>query len=179
MICGIPGETVESWYDSMDWLNTHWARQSASAWILEVSDYDETLTNQSRFTKELKENGLKKLDTKDHPGYEVYKDSKGDVVFKSIQGGGVGTTRKDIVVWQHDNMDWHKAEALVKEFYSENGFKGRKGGNPFLTDRLFRYYETSVYEEIYDKNISDIDTNDQKFKDFVQNYINKKLSWSK
>jgi len=179
MICGIPGETVESWYDSMEWLNTYWTRQSASAWILEVSDYDESLTNQSRFTKELVKNGLKKLDSKEHPGYNVYKDEKGDIVFKSIQGGGVGTTRKDVVIWKHNDMDWFKAEALVKEFYSTEGYKGRKGGNPFLTDRLFRYYETSTYEDIYDKNISDIDTNDIKFKEFVQSYINKKLSWQK
>lgn len=179
MICGIPGETVESWYESMEWLNTNWTRQSASAWILEVSDYDESLTNQSRFTKELVKNGLKKLDSKEHPGYEIYKDDKGDVVFKSIQGGGVGTTRKDIVIWDHHNMNWYEADALVKEFYSDKGFKGRKGGNPFLTDRLFRYYETNVYEDIYDNNISDIDTNDVKFKAFVQNYINKKLSWIK
>ena len=76
-------------------------------------------------------------------------------------------------------MNWYEADALVKEFYSDKGFKGRKGGNPFLTDRLFRYYETNVYEDIYDNNISDIDTNDVKFKAFVQNYINKKLSWIK
>jgi hypothetical protein len=177
MICGIPGETVESWYDSMQWLNQYWHRQSASAWILEVSDYDESLTNQSRFTKQLVENGLEKIDSKDHPGYEVYKDEKGDVVFKSIRGGGVGTTRNNIVVWKHKDMNWYQAEALVKEFYSPSGFKGRKGGNPFLSDRLFRFYESSSFEEIYDKNISDIDTNHEKFKEFVQKYIDKKLSW--
>jgi radical SAM superfamily enzyme YgiQ (UPF0313 family) len=64
MICGIPGETFESWYDSLNWLNTHWNRQSASAHILEVPDYDETLTNQSRFTKTLVDSGLKKLDAR-------------------------------------------------------------------------------------------------------------------
>lgn len=178
MICGIPGETVESWYESMDWLNTHWLRQSASAWILEVPDYDESLTNQSRFTKQLLENGLKKLDSKEHPGYNVYKDEKGDVVFKSVHGGGVGSTRNDIVVWKHNDMDWYQAEALVKEFYSDNGFKGKRGCNPFLTDRLFRYFETSVYEDIYDKKISDAKPEDPRFKEFVQSYINKKLSWN-
>jgi len=179
MICGIPGETPESWYKSLDWLNTNWTRQSASAHILEVSDYDETLTNQSRFTKELVSNGLVKLDARQNPGYTVTKDTTGNVIFKSTtpQGGGVGSTRNDVVIWKHDSMDWYRAEALVQDFYSPNGFKGLRGCNPFLSDRLFAYYKTNRYEDVYDSRISDIDTTDQKFKDQVQSYIDKKLSW--
>lgn len=178
MICGIPGESIESWNDSLNWLNAHWLRQSASAHILEVPDYDETLTNQSRFTKELISNGLIKLDARQNPGYEVSKDSAGNVIFKSTtpRGGGVGSTRNNIVIWKHDFMDWYQAEKLVKEFYSDNGFLGLRGCNPFLSDRLFSYYETNSYEEIYDYKISDVDTSDQKFKNQVQSYINKKLS---
>jgi hypothetical protein len=179
MICGIPGETPESWYKSLDWLNTNWTRQSASAHILEVPDYDETLTNQSRFTKELVSNGLVKLDARQNPGYTVTKDTTGNVIFKSTtpQGGGVGSTRNDVVIWKHDSMDWYRAEALVQDFYSPNGFKGLRGCNPFLSDRLFAYYKTNRYEDVYDRHISEIDTTDQKFKDQVQSYIDKKLSW--
>jgi len=181
MICGIPGETVKSWHQSLEWLNTYWTRQSASAHILEVPDYDESLTNQSRFTKELVSNGLIKLEARQNPGYEVSKDSNGNVVFKSTtpRGGGVGSTRNDIVIWKHTDMDWHQAETLVKEFYSDNGFKGLRGCNPFLTDRLFAYYNTNSYEEVYDYKLTDIDTYDQKFKDNVQTYIDKKLDWNK
>ena len=181
MICGIPGESVESWNSSLEWLNTNWTRQSASAHILEVPDYDETLTNQSRFTKELVSNGLVKLEARQNPGYEVSKDNRGNVVFKSTtpRGGGVGSTRNDIVIWQHDTMDWYRAESLVKEFYSNNGFTGLRGCNPFLSDRLFAYYETNNYEDIYEHKVSDIDTADQKFKDQVQSYIDKKLNWGK
>ncbi len=181
MICGIPGESAESWNDSLQWLNTHWLRQSASAHILEVPDYDESLTNQSRFTKELVSNGLVKLEARQNPGYEVSKDSSGKVVFKSTtpRGGGVGSTRNDIVIWKHNTMDWYQAEALVKDFYSDNGFSGRRGCNPFLTDRLFAYYETNRYEDVYEHNISDIETSDDKFQQQVQSYIDKKLNWSK
>jgi len=181
MICGIPGETPESWHKSLDWLNTAWARQSASAHILEVPDYDETLTNQSRFTKELVDNGLVKLDARQNPGYTVTRDSSGSVVFQSTtpQGGGVGSTRNDVVIWSHNTMDWYQAEALVKEFYSDNGFKGLRGCNPFLSDRLFTYYETTDYKDIYDKKVTSVKTDDLKFKQFVQNYIDKKLSWTK
>jgi hypothetical protein len=181
MICGIPGETKESWNESLKWLNTYWTRQSASAHILEVPDYDDSLTNQSRFTKELVSNGLIKLEARQNPGYEVSKDTNGNVVFKSTtpRGGGVGSTRNDIVIWSHDTMDWHQAETLVREFYGDNGFNGLRGCNPFLSDRAFAYYETTSYEEIYNHKLSDIDTADQKFKDQVQSYINKKLSWSK
>lgn len=181
MICGIPGETTESWNNSLAWLNTNWTRQSASAHILEVPDYDESLTNQSRFTKELVNNGLIKLEARPNPGYEVSKDNKGNVVFKSTtpRGGGVGSTRNDIVIWKHNTMDWYQSESLVKEFYSDNGFTGRRGCNPFLSDRLFAYHETTSYEEIYDHKVTEIDTDDQKFKDQVQSYINKKLNWSK
>ena len=181
MICGIPGESVESWNDSLQWLNTHWLRQSASAHILEVPDYDETLTNQSKFTKELVSNGLVKLEARQNPGYEVSKDSAGNVIFKSTtpRGGGVGSTRNDVVIWKHNGMDWYQAEALVKEFYSNNGFNGLRGCNPFLTDRLFAYHQTTSYEEVYDQKISEVDTADQKFRNLVQSYIDKKLSWSK
>jgi|GEM_PF-2043882 len=180
MICGIPGESVESWHQSLDWLNTNWRRQSASAHILEVPDYDESLTNQSRFTKELVSNGLVKLEARQNPGYEVSKDSSGNVVFKSTtpRGGGVGSTRNDVVIWKHTSMDWYQAETLVKDFYSDSGFKGLRGCNPFLSDRLFAYYETNRYEDIYDYRLTDVDTSDQKFKNQVQSYINKKLSWS-
>jgi hypothetical protein len=180
MICGIPGESVESWNNSLEWLNTKWTRQSASAHILEVPDYDETLTNQSRFTKELVSNGLVKLEARQNPGYEVTKDSRGNVVFKSTtpRGGGVGSTRNDVVIWSHNTMDWYQAESLVQDFYSDNGFKGLRGCNPFLSDRLFAFYETNSYEAIYNYKLSDIDTADQKFKDQVQSYINKKLNWN-
>ena len=180
MICGIPGETVESWYNSLEWLNNKWTRQSASAHILEIGDYDETLTNQSRFTKELVSNGLTKIEARQNPGYDVYKDANKDVVFQSTtpRGGGVGSTRNDIVIWKHNTMDWYQAETLVKEFYSPDGFKGLRGCNPFLTDRLFNYYETNQYEDVYDIKVSSIDTSDPKFKSFVQSYIDKKLNWS-
>jgi hypothetical protein len=179
MICGIPGETVESWNDSLKWLNTKWTRQSASAHILEVPDYDETLTNQSRFTKELLSNGLIKLEAKQNPGYEVTKDNNGNVIFKSTtpRGGGVGSTRNDVVIWKHNTMDWHQAQSLVKEFYSQTGFIGLRGCNPFLSDRLFPLYQTDNYEDVYDVKINTIDTADQTYIDIVQSYINKKLSW--
>lgn len=180
LICGIPGEDISSWYDSVKWLNTHWLRQSASAWILEVSDYDENLTNMSRFTKDLINSGLRKISENiDNPGYHVYKDINGNVIFKSIQGGGVGTTRlKNIVVWEHDDMNWYQAEHLVKEFYDpEKGYKGRRGGNPFLSDRLFPYFDTTQYEDVYDEYISKVPTDDIKFKNIVQRYIDNKLSW--
>ncbi len=180
MICGIPGETIESWNESLQWLNTHWLRQSASAHILEVPDYDETLTNQSRFTKELVSNGLIKLEARQNSGYEVSKDESGNVIFKSTtpRGGGVGSTRNDVVIWQHNSMDWYQAEKLVKLFYSENGFQGLRGCNPFLTDRLFLYYETDKYEDVYDKKITSIDNADQKYLDHIKSYIQKKLSYS-
>ncbi len=180
LICGIPGETHESWHSSLNWLNTKWNRQSASAHILEIGDYDESLTNQSRFTKQLKDNGLLKLESKQNPGYDVYKDAAGNVVFKSTtpRGGGVGSTRNDIVIWKHNTMDWHQAQNLVKEFYSDNGFIGLRGCNPFLSDRLFVLTEAEKYQDIYDINMSQTDTNDPKFRTFVQNYIDKKLNYT-
>jgi hypothetical protein len=180
MICGIPGETVESWNNSLEWLNTKWTRQSASAHILEVPDYDDTLTNQSRFTKELVTNGLVKLESRQNPGYTVTKDNNGNVVFQSTtpRGGGVGSTRNDIVIWKHDTMDWYEAETLVQDFYTDAGFIGLRGCNPFLTDRLFVYHETNDYRDVYDKKVTSIDTDDLKFRQFVQSYIDKKLSWT-
>jgi hypothetical protein len=180
MICGIPGETPETWNNSLTWLNEKWTRQSASAHILEVPDYDESVTNQSRFTKELVSNGLIKLEAKQNPGYEVTKDNQGNIIFKSTtpRGGGVGSTRNDVIIWKHDTMDWHQAEGLVKSFYSANGFKGLVGCNPFLSDRLFPLYQTNKYQDVYDVKINKIDTDDQRYNNLVQDYIDKKLSWS-
>jgi radical SAM superfamily enzyme YgiQ (UPF0313 family) len=178
LICGIPGETIETWNESVQWINSYWSRQSASAHILEIPDYDETLTNQSRFTIELVSNGLIKIDVKKNPGYEVFKNNKGNIVFKSTTpiGGGVGSTRNDIVIWKHKTMDWYQAEQLVKDFYTAPP-NFLRGCNPFLSDRLFAFYNTDSYEEIYDRKITDIDTAHQKFVDNVQEYIDKKLSW--
>jgi hypothetical protein len=75
-------------------------------------------------------------------------------------------------------MDWYQAQSLVQEFYSDAGFQGLRGCNPFLSDRLFAYHETNSYEDIYDLRLTDIDTGDQKFKNQVKLYINKKLSWN-
>jgi hypothetical protein len=75
-------------------------------------------------------------------------------------------------------MDWYQAQSLVQEFYSDIGFQGLRGCNPFLSDRLFAFYETTSYEEIYNRKVSDVDTSDQKFKDQVQSYIDKKLNWT-
>jgi len=66
----------------------------------------------------------------------------------------------------------------VQEFYSDIGFQSLRGCNPFLSDRLFAFYETTSYEEIYNRKVSDVDTSDQKFKDQVQSYIDKKLNWT-
>ena len=74
-------------------------------------------------------------------------------------------------------MDWYQAESLVKEFYSDSGFKGLRGCNPFLTDRLFIYHETNRYEDVYGYKISDLSTDNEKFKFFVQKYINNKLNY--
>ena len=74
-------------------------------------------------------------------------------------------------------MDWHQAQGLVQEFYSADGFKGLLGCNPFLSDRLFPLYQTDRYEDLYDVKINTINTAHQKYRDIVQDYINKKLSW--
>ena len=120
-----------------------------------------------------------KLEARQNPGYEVTKDDNGNVIFKSTtpRGGGVGSTRNDIVIWKHHTMDWYQAESLVKEFYSDSGFKGLRGCNPFLTDRLFIYHETNRYEDVYGYKISDLSTDNEKFKFFVQKYINNKLNY--
>jgi hypothetical protein len=126
------------------------------------------------------DNGLVKLEARQNPGYEVSKDSSGHVIFKSTtpRGGGVGSTRNDVVIWKHNTMNWYEAEALVKEFYSDNGFIGLRGCNPFLTDRLFVYHKTNDYREVYDEKVTSMDTDDLKFRQFVQSYIDKKISWT-
>ena len=134
----------------------------------------------SKFTNDLKANGLKKIaDNIDNPGYDVSRNANGQIIFKTIQTGGVGTTRLDnIVIWEHDTMNWYQAKALVNEFYNkETGFKGRIGGNPILSDRLFPLYDTNDFEDVYDKHIAEVDTADQKYIDLVQEYITKKLNW--
>ena len=181
LICGLPYETFESWYETIEWLNRYWTRQSASAWTLEISEEGIDLTNESELTKNFREAGIRKIaHSIDNPGYHVYKDSRGDTVFKTIQTGGVGTTRLDnIMIWEHDTMNWYQAQELVKEFYNEKtGFRGKAGGNPILSDRLFAYKNTNNYEDVCDLDLSKIDTADDVFKKRVGDYIQKKLSWT-
>jgi len=180
LICGLPLETEESWYQTTQWLNDNWQRQSSSAWILEISEAGIDLTNDSQFTRDLKAAGIRKMEeSRANPGYNVTRNDKGQIVFKSIVGGGVGTTRLDnIVIWEHDNMNWYRAQELVKEFYDkEIGFQGKIGCNPILSDRLFVYYKTNEFTNIYDKLINKVDTADKIFIDFVDNYKIKKINW--
>jgi len=180
LICGLPLETEESWYNTLEWLNSNWLRQSSSAWILEISEAGIDLSNDSTFTRDLKHAGIKQMESsRANPGYDVTRNEKGQIVFKSIIGGGVGTTRLDnIVIWEHNEMNWYRAQELVKEFYDKNkGFKGKLACNPILSDRLFVYYKTTEYESIYDKLITKIDTADEIFINFVNDYIENKLNW--
>ena len=65
----------------------------------------------------------------------------------------------------------------MQKFYSKDGFIGLRGCNPFLSDRLFPFYQTDNYEDVYDVRLNSINTADKKYNDIVQDYINKKLSW--
>ena len=180
LICGLPGETEESWESGVQWMNENWQDQSGSAWILEISDFNEDLTNMSKFTMNLQKHGLRKMEEGErNPGQILQRDKNGNMQFVSqvTSGGGVGTTKDKICIWEHDTMNWHKAKALVKKFYSNNGYIGLQGNNPILTDRLFEFYLTTNYEDIYDKDMRSVSDTAPVFLNNVADYIEKKLNW--
>ena len=181
LICGLPGETIESWENGISWMNTHWLDQSGSAWILEISDFNEDLTNMSKFTRNLQKHGLRRLsEGEQNLGQVLQRDENGNMHFVSqvTTGGGVGTTKDKICIWEHNTMNWYDAKRLAKKFYSSDGYKGLQGNNPILTDRLFEYYQTTNYEDVYDKNMNDISDTDLIFLKNVSEYIEKKLNWN-
>jgi len=179
LICGLPKETESSWNDTIDWLNKHWIRQSASAWILEISDFNNDLTNMSKFTRNLKKHGLRSIGAQEANGQVLTRDENGNLQFKSTvqYAGGVGTTREKICIWAHDNMDWYQAGNLVRKFYSNDGFIGRSGNNPILTDRLFDFYNTTEYEDIWDKDMRDVNDTAPVFLNIIRDYIDNKINW--
>jgi hypothetical protein len=166
LICGLPKETKETWNDGIAWLNKHWTRQGVTSWILEISDYDDGLTNMSKFTKNLSKHGLRSLGVK-----KIATD--GNIKENDC---GILMTSEKITIWEHDTMSWYDAEALMKEFYA-GAYKGRVGNSPLITDKLLEAYQATNVEDIRDKSMNDISDDDPDFIKMNHTYISNKLSW--
>lgn len=93
LIYGLPHETPQTILDGLDWLETHWRRQSVIAFPLNIN-----LTG----TKSKIDNDYEKY------GYRIIKEEKQEKLYNRHN-----FFPNDIVVWENDHMDMYDAINLV------------------------------------------------------------------
>jgi hypothetical protein len=114
------------------------------------------MSNLSEFSKNLEKYGLRKTKV----------DKKPDMT--SFYPG-----LKDVIMWEHDDMDQSQAMVLVQDFY-DNFFKSFRCTG-FNAVSGFIEYKTNNIEDII--NYSEYNDGSENMNKFIENYKYKKLSW--
>jgi radical SAM superfamily enzyme YgiQ (UPF0313 family) len=156
LICGLPKESPASFTDGMNWCKTNWKKQSVTSWYLEIPEYNSNMSNLSEFSKNLEKYGLRKKKV----------DKKPDMT--SFYPG-----LKDVIIWEHNDMDQSQAMVLVQDFY-DNFFKSFSCTG-FNAVSGFIEYKTNNIEDII--NYSEYNDGSENMNKFIENYKYKKLSW--
>lgn len=102
LICGLPKETPETFWNGINWCVEHWKNQSVTSWYLELLDDTTQLSNHSEFTKNLEKYGLRRTQTKTKP--------EGRSFFPGV---------KNVSMWEHDDMNELQAMEIMKIFYAD------------------------------------------------------------
>jgi radical SAM superfamily enzyme YgiQ (UPF0313 family) len=157
LICGLPKETPESFWDGIDWCIENWSNQSVNSWYLELLDENIQMPNQSAFTKNLEKYGLRRIKDSTKPDITRF--------FPSIS---------DMTIWEHDDMNELQAIEIMKVFYNEiypkyfscTGFRASEGMVQFKTNNV----KEVLTHRFFNDTASSID-------EHVSDYIRKKLDW--
>lgn len=108
LIVGLPKETKDTWNSTVSWLKSNWTDNGMIVFPLDVPTLNNTATNQSKFTANLKKYGLRPLVFATEPKTARRADF--------WQEGHYGN---ELVLWEHDDMNVHEARQLVKDFMED------------------------------------------------------------
>ena len=158
LICGLPKETSETYWDGINWCINNWNGQSVTSWYLELLDDNTQLSNQSKFTKNLEKYGLRRKEISQKPELTSF--------FPGVN---------NITTWEHDSMNEIQAIEIMKEFY-KNVFPIYFSCTGFNCPTGLIQYETNNVKEIliHKKFIDEA----RSINIHINNYKRKKLDWT-
>lgn len=157
LICGLPKETPETYWDGINWCIENWSNQSVTSWYLEIIDKEVQLSNQSEFTKNLEKYGLRKRMAAVKPEILSF--------FPGVN---------NVMIWEHDDMDEIEAIEIMKVFYDKiystyfscTGFHSPQGLVQFNTNNV----KEILVHNFFNDSAPSINIH-------INNYKRKKLDW--
>ena len=131
MIAGLPYEPVESWHDSLNWLNENW--ESYFFWGLHIST-DTDSNTQSDFSLDAEKYGYK---TSTDPEVLKWADDNG---YNSFTKVGRNNNKLDnrVLVWESEWSNFKEATEF-SEMYQEKYFMKQKLFNFDLTEHMSKF----------------------------------------
>lgn len=158
LICGLPKETSETYWEGIDWCIKNWSGQSVTSWYLELLDDTIQLTNQSEFAKNLEKYGLRRKEVILKPDMTSFFPKVGKVS-----------------MWEHDNMNQLQAIEIMKEFYDQV-FARHFTCTGFNTPAGLAEHQTNEAKQVlFHKTFSD---NAPSINIHISEYKRKKLDWT-
>ena len=166
LIIGLPHESIESIYQTRDWLNTNWSDQAFDTWGLEIPTKKH---RGSKISEDMTKYGYKRMSTEE-----------------IIQNYDEKTRMADftqIIPWQNDHMNYFQArkiETEINTMYFENRFRlstfalSGIATNMHNMEELLQVCPVDVLKDIkYNFDIPD--RSNPRYK-MIDNYIKRKLS---
>jgi hypothetical protein len=106
-ICGLPGETEESWNQLTEWLLANWKQQTTHMHVLEIPINNNF--QKSYFTDNWKDLGYRESNNQIDRSLEQFVNLLG--------GSGAGVHEGQSLVWENDYMDQYKAVEITERAY--------------------------------------------------------------
>jgi hypothetical protein len=136
MIAGLPYEPVQSWYDSLDWLDKNW--ESFFYWGLHISDDPDTQT-QSDFSVDAQKFGY--FETKNQEVLDWSIEKGYNVPFKADPMGRLNNKLDNrALVWENDITNFKEA-SLFGEMYHNKYFFKQRLSNFDMTEYIGKFPE--------------------------------------
>ena len=134
MIAGLPYEPVQSWYDSLDWLDKNW--ESFFYWGLHISDDPDTQT-QSDFSVDAQKFGY--FETKNQEILDWSIEKGYNVPFKADPMGRLNNKLDNrALIWENDITNFKEA-SLFGEMYHKEYFFKQKLSNFDMTEYIGKF----------------------------------------
>jgi hypothetical protein len=107
-LCGLPGETEESWNQLTEWLLANWKQQTSHMHVLEIPINNNF--NKSYFTDNWKELGYRESTNQIDRSLDK---------FEHLLSGVAGLYKEQSLVWENDHMDQFKAVEITERTYKQ------------------------------------------------------------
>jgi hypothetical protein len=165
LIAGLPFETEQTLFETVDWLVKNWQGQSFGIHPLSLPSAKSVL-KQSDMSKNIMSYGYSEM----NPDEVKNADTTADDEVRKIQKKGMYREVEDEIFWQNDNMNIFDAQRIVREIYEI------KKNYDFRPGPLMINYKLKTPKKIEEILALDFLTYESFIKDDVDQYITKKLN---